>query len=124
MHVWTDGFISVPPGAGYRPGLGQTSPPDAPTNGGDIPIERGAPPSSYAVAAFVNGEKGSFARLVGVTVIRAIFIWPGLMGVGYLVMPKDNRLGVWRSVALALGASTSISTGLVIWYRLKKSMSA
>lgn len=85
--------------------------------GGAIPIENGAPPSTYAVAAFINGEPGSFARLVGVTVLRAVFVIPGLWMSAKVVPGVD--LGLFQATLMGVAASSTISAGLVVWYWLK-----
>lgn len=82
-----------------------------------VPIENGAPPSTYAVAAVLNGEPGSFARLIGVTILRAVFIIPGLWLSGKVV--PGVEIGLPQSVGMGLAASASISTGLLGWYWLK-----
>jgi hypothetical protein len=82
-----------------------------------VPIENGAPPSTYAVAAFINGEPGSFARLVGVTVLRAVFIVPSLWLSAKIV--PGVKIGLVPSLLMGVAASAGISTGLVGWYWLK-----
>lgn len=87
--------------------------------GGTVPIENGAPPSTYAVASVIKGERGSLARLVGVTALRSIFIIPGLWGVARL-MPGLPSMTWWQTTLLGLGASTTISLGLLVFYWMKE----
>jgi len=62
------------------------------------------PPSSYAITGWVQGEKGSFTKVVGLTAIRTVFIAPGL----YLGGVRDN---VWAGAA---GASVTITLGIAL----------
>ena len=88
--------------------------------GGSIPIENGAPPSTYAVAAVLKNEPGSFARLIGVTILRAIFIVPGLWLSAKFV--PGVQMGLPQSIGVGLAASASISAGLLGWYFLKSKL--
>jgi hypothetical protein len=67
----------------------------------------GSPPSDYAIYALVNDEPGSMRRVVVLTCARALLIAPGLYASGL----RGRRL-----VASALGASTSVTTLLTLWY--------
>lgn len=62
------------------------------------------PPSTYAITAWVKGEPGGFTRTIGVTVIRALFIAPGM----YLGGVRGSRV-IWGG---AFGASVSITLGI------------
>lgn len=88
--------------------------------GGTIPIENGSPPSTYAVAAVLKNEPGSFARLIGVTILRAVFIVPGLWLSGKVI--PGVQIGLPQSIGVGLAASASISVGLLGWYYLKAKM--
>lgn len=88
--------------------------------GGTVPIENGAPPSTYAVAAVLKNEPGSFARLIGVTILRAIFIVPGLWAAGKII--PGVKIDLPQSIGVGLTASASISIGLLGWYYLKSKM--
>lgn len=41
-------------------------------------IRKNSPPSSYAIAAVIEGEKGGWPRTIGQTLQRSLFIAPGL----------------------------------------------
>lgn len=86
---------------------------------GAVPMENGAPPSSYAVAAVVNGERGGIPRLIGVTGIRAVMIFPGIWVADRLTRGAGPPLTMLRTAAFSLTASTAISLGLLALYKLK-----
>lgn len=86
---------------------------------GAVPMENGAPPSSYAVAAVVNGERGGIPRLIGVTGVRALMIAPGIWIADRLMGGEGPRLGWLRTGAFSLAASTTISLGLLVLYKAK-----
>lgn len=88
---------------------------------GAVPMEGGAPPSSYAVASVVNGEPGGTVRLVGVTFLRSIFIAPGLW-LGAKIVGVDQYVMGWKLVGMTVGASSSISLGLLAWYFIKSKL--
>jgi len=102
--TWTlGGLITVPPEDGYY---------------GNVPVGNQAPPSTYAVAAVLEKEPGSFVRLVGVTAIRAVFIIPGIW-----IAAKLTDIEIkppWKLVATGFAASCTISGGMLLWYWLKK----
>ena len=72
------------------------------------------PPSTYAVAAWVDGERGSFLRVLNLTASRALFLAPGL----YLSGVRDPKMLLKAS----LGASVSVSgmLALIYWLRRKE----
>jgi hypothetical protein len=86
---------------------------------GAVPMENGAPPSSYAVAAVVNGERGGIPRLIGVTGIRALMIVPGIWIADRMMRGEGPPLSILRTGAFSLAASTTISLGLLALYKLK-----
>lgn len=86
---------------------------------GAVPMESGAPPSSYAVAAVVNGERGGIPRLIGVTGVRALMIAPGIWIADRLMRGKNEPLSIWRTGGMSLAASTTISLGLLVLYKAK-----
>ena len=74
-------------------------------------VEAQSPPSSYAVAAAVDGEPGAWSRVLLVTFARAFVIAPGLY------------LGGIRGTKLLTGAamaSTTITAMLFALYGMKK----
>lgn len=75
-------------------------------------VGRNSPPSAYAIASLLEGEKGSVGRVVEATLLRTAFLVPGL----YLATP-------YRGVQLlnvALAGSASITVCLIVHYALKK----
>lgn len=75
-------------------------------------IEPQSPPSSYAVAAALDGEDGAWPRVLGVTLARAVIIFPGL----YLGGVRGRHLFTG-----ALAASASITGMLFVAYGIRKS---
>lgn len=65
--------------------------------------ERQSPPSTYAIAALVNGEPGAAGRVVTLTLSRAIPI-----GVGLRIAGQRERL-----VRSSLIVSTSITVAML-----------
>ncbi len=55
----------------------------------------------------------------GVTALRAIFIIPGLWGVSKL-LPGLPKMTWWQTTLFGLGASTTISAGLLVFYWFKE----
>jgi hypothetical protein len=90
---------------------------------GQTPVENGAPPSTYAIAAFLEGEPGSTARLIGTTVLRSVFIVPGVW-VASKVFAREADLSMLQIGAMGLTASSTITAGLLLWYWLKRRMVA
>lgn len=88
-----------------------------------VPIERDSMPSSYAVAAVINGEDGSWVRLLHVTFVRALFMVPFVWGTGRLMDIKQLRptdaKGAATMALFALGMSVSQSVGLLGVYGVK-----
>lgn len=82
-------------------------------------VEPQGPPSSYAVAAVLDGESGAIPRLVGLTVLRAIFIIPALY-LGSRVFARDLKF--WQTCLLSLSASSGISSGMLVWYKIQRKL--
>lgn len=83
-----------------------------------VPIERDAMPSSYAVAAVINGEQGGLPRLLHVTFVRAIFMIPFVYGTSKVL--NIAQLQKARDMLLfSLGMSVSQSVGLLGVYKVK-----
>lgn len=100
-------------------GLGEADP-----SGGAIPaeviqpgVQEASPPSTYAVAAFLQGERGSGMKLAGLTAIRAVFILPGLW-IANGFAPKESKLSGGQLVAYSLASSGTITLGMLAWYKL------
>ena len=70
-------------------------------------MNRGSPPSDYAVLAVVEGQDGAVWDLAGLTLLRSTLISPGL----YLAGLRGKDL-----VKASLAASASISAALLVWY--------
>jgi len=66
------------------------------------------PPSTYAIAALVDGEPGALGRVVELTLTRSMLIAPGL----YVAGIRDPG----SLVKATLGATVSITVGLAIVY--------
>lgn len=113
-RVWTQGFSAAPYQYGGV-GMGRGG------MYGNTPVENGAPPSTYAIAAFLEGEPGSTARLIGTTVLRSIFIVPGVW-LAAKVFARDADLSMIQIGAMGLTASSTITAGLLLWYWLKRRM--
>lgn len=77
-------------------------------------IEDQAPPSTYAVAALIDGQRGAILRTVGLTALRSVFIAPGLWVAGKAM--KIDGLRGWRLLGAALLASSGITLGMLLWY--------
>jgi len=75
-------------------------------------VEPQSPPSSYAIAAALEGEPGAWGRVIGVTLARALFIVPGL----YLGGIRGRKI-----LTGSLMAATTITGALFILYGLKRS---
>lgn len=105
------------PQQGMRGGLGEADP------GGPTPtevvmnpgIQEAAPPSTYAVAAFLEGQSGSGVRLLGLTALRAVFILPGLWLASSM---SPVKLSGGQLVAFSLASSATITGGMIGWYKL------
>lgn len=83
----------------------------------------GAPPSTYAVMAAIEGEAGAWPRLAGWTVGRTLFILPGLLVWNWL-RPREQRASVLSLWLGSLCASATISGCLYIYYKAKLIMNA
>lgn len=107
---------------GFRGGLGggvgeadPTGP--SPTEVIQPGVQEASPPSTYAVAAFLQGERGSGMKLLGLTAIRSAFILPGLwLANGFA--PKESKLSGGQLVAYSLASSGTITLGMLAWYKL------
>ncbi len=75
-------------------------------------VDPKSPPSSYAVAAALEGEPYAMARVAGATAMRGLFIVPGLAFAG--VRGKKLVLGA------AYGA-VGITVALFVLYGLRRS---
>lgn len=71
-----------------------------------------APPSSYAIAALLEGEPNALDRVVRLTLKRVLFIAPGL----FLAGRRGENL-----VKESLAASASITVLLTFYYADKRS---
>lgn len=69
-----------------------------------------SPPSTYAIAAAVDGEPGAWWRVLGVTSKRLALIVPGL----YLAGLRGPKL-----VKASLSTTTTITLGLLALYALQ-----
>lgn len=74
-------------------------------------IEPQAPPSTYAIAAAIEGHPGGWPRMVGLTLWRAVVLLPGLWVGG---------VRGWTLPTAALGGSTAITAYLYFYYKTAK----
>lgn len=80
-------------------------------------VEDAAPPSTYAVAAVLQGQRGSTLRIVGLTLARGTAILPALWVAGKILKISELKVG-WKLVGAAMAASTGISLAMLAWYYL------
>jgi hypothetical protein len=74
-------------------------------------MQRGSPPSDYAVLALVQGQPKALSRVAVLTAKRSLLIAPGLWLVGFR----------GRDLVRATAAATlSITIGLTIYYARKE----
>lgn len=99
-------------------GLGQPEQP-APTQPAQNPpgVENGAPPSSYAVVSLLDGESGSIARLVGLTLLRGCFIVPGLWVASRLMRVDMEPL---QLLGMSFAGSGTITAGMIGYYAIRR----
>lgn len=81
------------------------------------PPEAQEPPSTYAVAAVVGGDYSAIPRLAGLTLLRAVFVAPGLWLAAWAT---GMRLTPLQLAGFAVGGSVTISLGMVAWYGLRR----
>jgi hypothetical protein len=81
------------------------------------PVEREAPPSTYAVAALLNKEPGAAMRVLGVTAVRTVTIVPGVWLASKTFVRSVN---FWQVILISVFTSTTITLGMLGWYWLKK----
>ncbi len=118
IGVGPRGRANVNPTSRGLSGLGEADP-----TGGVTPTEvvndpriaEASPPSTYAVAAFLEGQPGSGIRLLGLTGLRAAFILPGLW-IASAMSPV--KLSGGQLVAFSLASSATITAGMLGWYKL------
>lgn len=105
------------PGVRGLGGLGEADPTGATPAEviNDPRIQEAAPPSTYAVAAFLEGQPGSGVRLLGLTALRAVFILPGLWIASSM---SPVKLSGGQLVAFSLASSATITGGMIGWYKL------
>lgn len=111
------GRANVGPRSRGLSGLGEADP-TGPTPAeviNDPRIAEASPPSTYAVAAFLEGQPGSGTRLLGLTALRAVFILPGLW-IASAMSPV--KLSGGQLVAFSLASSATITGGMIGWYKL------
>ena len=75
-------------------------------------VDRGSPPSAYAIESLLEGEDGSISRVMEATILRSFFLAPGL----YLATNLRGR----RLVTVAFAGSASITLALMAYYLLRK----
>lgn len=113
MSWRTQGFMSVPPAPGGGFGSMGDASPSTPE------LEQGAPPSSYAVVDVLDGQQGSLIRLVGLTLLRGVFIAPGLWVTARLFKIEMEPM---QLLALSFGGSATISAGMVGYYAIRRAV--
>jgi hypothetical protein len=75
-------------------------------------VERDSPPTSYAIAAFLNGEPDGATRVVKGMLQRSIFIAPGAW--------LSGTKGLRNIARTSLIVSASISTILLGFYMMER----
>lgn len=80
-------------------------------------LERNAPPSSYAVAAALDGEEGAIMRLLGLTALRGAFIFPGMWVVAKITKTELDTL---KLLGLSFGGSATITLGMMGYYLIRR----
>ena len=68
----------------------------------------GEPPSTYAIAALMEGQPGSIGRVANLTLSRMVFIAPGL----FLAGVRDPK----KLLTLTASVSVSLTAGLALLY--------
>lgn len=107
----------------FVPTWAQVAPQSAPNAGPRVQpkgVADGSPPSSYAVVDVLDGRQGSILRLIGLTMLRGVFIVPGLW-----VAAKLTRvdLELRDLLALSFAGSATISVGMLGYYWIVRRMS-
>ena len=74
-------------------------------------VARGSPPSAYAIQALLEGQKGSVGSVMEVTLMRTLFLIPGL----YLTTNLRGK----RLMTVAFAGSASITIALMGYYVLR-----
>jgi len=77
--------------------------------------QRGAPPSTYAILAAIEGQEGAWRRVAVATAIRSLMIAPGLWIAG---------VRGWKVATGALAGSIGITAVLYAYYALIKARQA
>lgn len=126
-------MFTVPPSFGQQRGVrGSTEPlvgevvPAAEATGSPAPssssavdpnVPNGAPPSTYAVVDFLDGQSGSLTRLAGLTLLRSVMIAPGLWVASKV---SGVQLSFGQVLGFSLASSATITGGMVGWYALRR----
>lgn len=110
---WTTEAVLMPRGERFRTVNGMH---------GTVPMQSESPPSSYAIASVINGEPGGFMRVIGVTLLRAGFIAPGLWVASRIFPGETVKLGGWQLLGFSVASSTTISLGLLAWYGIRSAL--
>ena len=95
----------------FSPGFGQGSAAEQ--------VQEQSPPSSYAVASMLDGERGAWVRLMGLTLLRGCFIIPGLWVASKLLR---IYLEPMQLLGLSFAGSATISGGMVGYYAIRKAL--
>lgn len=81
-------------------------------------IKEKSPPSTYAIADWVEGKPGSMKRVTELTAKRVAFIWPGVLVYSLMF---DRKMGIGKQIILSAFVSYSITGGLYLYYRNRRS---
>jgi hypothetical protein len=76
-----------------------------------------SPPSTYAVADFLDGADGSTIRLGALTALRSVFIAPGLW---IAAKVSGVPLSFGQVVGLSLASSATITAGMLGMYAIRR----
>lgn len=81
---------------------------------------RDAPPSTYAVVDFLDGADGSIVRLAGLTLLRTVFVAPGIFIAAKIT---GTEMGLGKVLGFSLASSATITGGMVGYYAFRRRFS-
>jgi hypothetical protein len=109
---------------GFARGLGNLGLGDdaVPPSATPVEVIDGAPELQPArpvttIDSFLQGQPGSGVRLLTMTALRSVFIFPGLWLVNSF-SPKENKLSNGQMVVYSLAGSSTITLGMLGWNKL------
>lgn len=111
----TQGFMHFAPSWQQRGRFGSAQ--NGAEEGAPDTGERGSPPSSYAVLAVLEGQNGSVLRLLGLTLLRGVFVIPGIWLASRLARVDMEP---WQLLVMGLAGSATISAGMLAYYFVRQ----